>query len=344
MSKLWRYLFLMLVLCGVVLGCSNSGSILRSKIAPDWVSGESTLYPQKLYVTATGSASEPERAKDRAMGNLARIFEARIVATSSTTSDTESRISAGEEKADSKQRLAERINVHTDKLLEGLRIAELWQNTEDLNYHALAILERKHAGNMLRQEINNLDKDSAFELTAIDSQPDDLKRIATYQRVIQLQESRNNIQKTLKVIDLEGKGVTNKWSLVELQALSAKAMAGVKLAADVEPGALKGLVLILQSAISHAGFMAVETKADYTLSAEVDIQNPEHENNWYWQRGLLTIRLTEADSGVIRGSHSWPLKVSSTRQSQLLSRFKHEIDKTLKKELKDIMIRMAGAE
>lgn len=344
MIRRWCYLSTLLALFSVLLACSGSSSLVRSSTPPDWTLGESAKYPHALYITATGSSSEPESAKDRAMGNLAKVFESHIVENSTTLSDTRSRRTSGSEEVEVEQRLVRRINIRSNKVFEGLRIAEQWQNSADLTYYALAVIERQHASNMLQNEMKRLDKDSAFELNSIRSQKDDLKRISAYQRVTRLQEARNNLQKLLKVVDLKGKGLPTKWSLVELKALAASALTEVKMSAYVHPQGLAGLKQQLQAAMSNAGFPAVDGKADYTLLAEVELQDPQKNQGWYWLRGSLEVRLIDASSGVTRGRHSWSLKVSATQQSQLMSRFKKEIDKTLKKNLHDLLIEIADSD
>lgn len=348
-----QHFSIIFIVCAILSACSGLNTIAISKIPPDWVLGEPAKYPNALYLSATGSASDVESAKDLAMDNLAKIFESHIVGSTTTTSDTQSQtVSSGTklsgEEVSIKQRLLRRVNVRTDKVLAGIQIAEKWRSVSDSTYYALAVINRQKAGNILRNEMQKLDKDTAFELDAIESQKDDLKRISAFQRIINFQEERNNLQKTLKVIDLKGKGIKQKWHLVELKAFAASALSEIKMSAYVQPQGHSvaeqlGLKLTLQAAMSHAGFPAVDGNADYTLLAEVDIQGPQKKQGWYWQTGTLEIRLIDAKSGITRGSHSWELKVSASQQSQLLSRFKQMLGKTLKAELKSVLIGIADA-
>lgn len=265
------------------------------------------------------------------MGNLAKVFESHIHESSTSSSDTRSQVSSGNEKVSIKQRMVQRINISTDQNLEGIRIAEQWQNNTDLTYHALAVLDREHAGNMIRDEMNVLDRDTAFELNAMPSQNDGLKKIAAYQRIIHLQESRNSLQNTFKVIDLNGKGKTPQWNITELKVQQAKALTELRMTAFVQPDGYAGLKQQLQAVMSQAGFASVGDRADYTLLAEVDLNEIRQQQGWFWLRGTLKLRLIDVKSGVTRGSHSWALKTSATQKTQLKSRFDKVIDITLKK-------------
>ena len=341
MCKRGLYLPLVVVLNMALLACSNSA--FRSTTPPDWTLGESAKYPNASYVSATGSGPDAERAKDRAMGNLSKVFEAHIIGSTTTSSDTQSHVSSSGENVSRQQRLVQRINVQSEQVIEGIQIVEQWQNAADLTHYALAVINREHVGSILIDEMKRLDKASAFELDAIELQKDDLKRIAAYQRVIELQVTRNSLQKMLKVIDLKGKGLREKWSLVELKALLASALSEIRMSATVRSQNFSGLKQQLEAAMSHAGFSSVQDEAGYTLLAELNLQDPEEKQGWYWQRGTLDIRLIDAVTGVTRGSHSWEMKVSATQQSQLSSRIKQSIDKSLKTELKNAIIDIANA-
>jgi len=49
-------------------------------------------------------------------------------------------------------------------MVRGARIAEQWQNSADLTYHALAVLDRTQAGNNIRSEMNRLDEETQYAL------------------------------------------------------------------------------------------------------------------------------------------------------------------------------------
>ena len=96
MLKKLCYLSILVTLYTALLACSSA--IVRSKTPPDWTLGESAKYPHVLYVTATGSGSDVESARDRAMGNLSKVFEARIVGTTVTSTDTQTQLTSEGEK------------------------------------------------------------------------------------------------------------------------------------------------------------------------------------------------------------------------------------------------------
>lgn len=307
---------------------------------PDWLNGEPASYPNASYVYATGSASKAEVAKDRALGNLAKIFELHIRESSTTTEDVQTHRAEGEESVQSTARIASSVNVHTDKMINGARIAEQWQNPDDLTYYALAVLDRTQASNNIRSEINRLDRETAFTIANADSRQDPLLKVADLQDAIAMQSERNSLQKTLKIIDLNGTGKPSGWSLAELIEQQEQALKSLNMRAVVLEDSVGELDKVLQAAMANAGFAQSSDEVGFTLSASMETQDALQKEGWYWLRGTLNVRLADP-GGTILGNKSWPLKVSSVQQNQLNQRMLAEIDKKLKSELKNAVLGFA---
>jgi Ca2+-binding EF-hand superfamily protein len=307
---------------------------------PGWLNGEPANYPNASYLYATGAASEVEVAKDRALGNLAKIFELHIRESSTTTEDVQTHKSEGEESVQSTARIASSVNVHTDKMINGARIAEQWQDPDDLTYHALAVLDRDQAGNNIRSEINRLDRETAFTMANADNRQQVLLKVADLQDAIVMQSERNSLQKTLKIIDLNGTGKPSAWNLAELIEKQEQALKSLNMRAVVLQDSVGELDKVLQAAMANAGFAQSSDEVGFTLSASMETQDALQKEGWYWLRGTLNVRLADP-GGTILGNKSWPLKVSSVQQNQLNQRMLAEIDKKLKAELKNTVLGFA---
>ncbi len=327
-------------ICIILTGCMQSSVHVNADGQPDWVNAEPVDYPNASYVYATGSASNAEVARDRALGNLAKIFELQVRESSTTTQDVQTHKSEGEESVQSTARIASKVNVHTDKMINGARIAEQWQNPDDLTHYALAVLDRAQAGNNIRSEINRLDRETAFTVTNADSRQQALLKVADLQDAIVMQTERKSLQKTLKIIDLSGTGKPSGWSLAELIEQQEQALQSLNMRGVVLVDSVGGLDKILQGAMTNAGFASSSDAGGFTLSASMETQDVMNKEGWYWLRGTLAVRLTDPD-GTILGNKSWPLKVSSVQQSQLNERMLAEIDRKLKSELKSAVLGFA---
>lgn len=328
------------IICYMVLsGCMQPTTRGDAGDGPDWLRGEPSSYPNSLYLYATGSASKPEQAKDRALANLAKIFELHLKETSTTTQDVQSHRSGDDETVTASARIASRVNIRTDKMIQGARVAEQWQSPSDLTYHALAVLDRGQAGNNIRTEIKKIDDETEVKLQQAQSRREPLQQVGDLQDALDLQIERDSMQKTLKIIDLQGKGMPPRWNQAELEENLHSALRAMQMRAAVSRDDAGELGQMLQAAMAEAGF-SNQSAGGYVLSAGLVSGDVVQSQGWYWQRATLTLRLIAADRTVL-GNKSWPLKVSALQQEQLTSRMRAEVDKKLKQELKSSVLGFA---
>lgn len=328
--------FTVLLAALFLTACMQSTGGMSSSEAPGWVSAEPDMYPNFKYLSATGSASKVEQAKARALSNLAKIFEVQIREVSTTTQDVQSSKTAGIETVESKARVASTVNLKTDKMVQGARVAEQWQNSKDLTYHALAVLDRAQAGNNIRGEMDRLDEETRFSLAQKANRNDVLLKISDLSKANELQHERAILQKTLKIIDVRGKGSPAQWNLAELDEQLQQMLRSLPLQGVVKVDDVGGLSNILQAAASGAGFNIGGT--GYQLAASLQAQQPVKQDDWYWQRATLKIELIAQDAVTVIGYQSWPLKVSAGNPSQLQARMLKATDAKLKQELLDSII------
>lgn len=335
-----RYLNIRFLLPGLVLsGCMQSAPVVNAG-QPDWISGESPSYPNVQYVVASGSASSPEQAKDRALANLSKVFELHIRESSTTRQNIQVVKQNGAESISKSQSLAQNVNIQTNKIIDGARIAQQWQSP-DLSHYALAVLDRRQAGNNIRGEIARLDEQAGFELNSVETKQNPLQKVAVYQRVLASQDQRDALQKTLKVIDLSGQGVESKWNRAELRAHLEASLSALNMKPEILHDAVGGLDKVLRGAMSKSGFPeATGTGNGYALSAGLKVQSPIVSQGWHWLRGTLTLRLSSAE-GQVLGNKTWPLKVSAASQRELNQRMIASVEKQLNHELRAVLMEFA---
>ena len=339
MRIFWLLMTVSLVAC-------NTGGKIKSASAssdrkPGWISGENADYPSRLYITGTGSASSLEVAKNRARANLSKVFEAKIKAQTESMEDIKTKIRNGKETFTKDINVLEKINISTDEVLEGTRIAETWKDKSVFEYYALAVLERSQAGKNIRQQIDALDAATETDLARSQSAGDQLLAMAAVDKAYRSQLERQVLQRTLKIIDLKGVGKPAKWNLADLRAKLENTLLAMKI--SVEANGDAKLAQLVKGAMSKAGFPASNGQGDFRLVSTMNTVDVGMRQGWYWLRGKITVKLIEAASGKVRGTHSWNLKVSANSKGVALSRLMTKADKQMKKDLKNIVLKFATA-
>lgn len=327
-------------LMGLITGLFFVSSSLIAEPQPDWVEGNAGFYPNEKYMTATGSASNAELAKNRALGNLSKIFETHIKESSTTRSDTNVSIDNGSESFTKKHHLAQQIQVSTDKIINGARIAETWKDSSVFTYHSLAVLDRSQAANNIKSEMSRLDSETQVMLDRSATNADVLFSLSALDKAVALQFERQTLQKTLKVIDTRGKGSPAKWNLAELKSKLENKLQTLEISTAVDNDPIGKLNQSLKSAMGNAGFPAGNGSSVFTLVANLDVQDLGFRQGWYWLRGKLSVKMVEAD-GRVRGRKQWALKVSALQHNDAESRLMTQVTKKLNADLKPAILEFA---
>ena len=316
-------------------------SLSAARDIPAWIEGEPERYPNNLYITASGAASDFELAKDRALANLSKIFEAHISEVSTAKSDTYVSLHNMKENVAKSQRLAQLVRVSTDKIIQGAQIAKLWKDDQLAIYYALAVLDRKQARNNIMDEITRIDDETIDTLNAVKYSNKPLQRIAMLNEVISEQTNRKSLNDMLKVINLHGRGYSSEWQISDLQRQLEHELSLLKissvLAETTDNDKLdKKLVDLLESSMANSGFPAVDG-GDYQLVINLGVQDIGLKQGWYWMRGKLSIKLVEVHDKV-RRQEEWLLKVSALEKDNTHSRLMTQVSKRLNSDLKTFVI------
>jgi hypothetical protein len=299
--------------------------------APDWVSGAALEYRPGEYLIGRGQGATGEEARDRARADLAKVFEAEVTAASADEqSFRDSRYEASSTR---------RIEVRTRRIVEGMEIARTWQEPASGSHHALAVLPRRKAASALREEIARLDETTRLQTRRAAETPDLFLKIGAAGQALAAQAERHGYQKTLRVVDPTGTGAPAAWNVARLQvdveALLERVRLATRAEASVQP--------LLDGAVAAAGFLAA-ADADYVLEASLALEASGPVDDWYWQHGVLEIRLVDAASGRSRGSRRWPVKAAALAPGLAGQRALDQVDATLKKELRATLIHFASQE
>ena len=298
--------------------------------APDWVSQQGRDNGERV-LSATGTAANIELAKDRALGNLAKIFEAQISDVTSRQSATQVRIEMGKETLEQDHQLTQRVQIKSDVVIKGAVISEVWHDQSLQLYHALAELDRVQAKNSLYDEMMQLDEQTAVLLKLQQTSQDRLQRISYLNLAIELQQQRQTLQAMLKIVDRHGLGDQSPWNLAELNLLLDQQLQDLSLSLVIANDGTSGkLENTLLSAMANAGFSA-SAQGDYQLAAQLDVNDLGFQQGWHWQRAVLELQLKQGKR--LLGSQSFRFKVAALQQAELERRLMSMISQKLDDEL-----------
>lgn len=317
----------------LISGCASQPT------QPDWIAGDSAQYQSALYLIGRGQASTQEEARDRARADLSKIFQVSVAADSE---DVQRFKATGGAPGQYESRSSRHITTHTEQIIRGIQIAELWQDPATKNFHALAILPRLQTATSMRQQISQLDEATASHIEQSRKSTDLFLKIAAASRAVESHQERASLQKSLQVVDPAGRGIEPQWNIAKLDSDLDGLLKRVRIASQVAPGSTNGLAEVVAGALAKAGFL-IETghNPDFVLRAQMKLDDLGFQEGWYWQRGVLEVTLSETAAGRVRGTRRWAIKGNAPDRESAAKRALNQADAVLKQELRAAIIDMA---
>ena len=331
--------FILLFLALFLAACSST--VGGQKGTPQWIDSDSKKFPKAMYLVGQGMGDNASDAKDRARSDLAKQFEVAVVEQSQQSQNFSSSSVGGVAQQSLEQRISRQLLTRTSRTLEGVEIAEQWQNKDSGQYYALAILSRPRAQRQFEQKIRALDDQAQQSLQQAELENDNLIKAANVHKAIKAQQQRLVVQSSLQVVDSSGRGKPPTISLAELVRSRETLLAKVRMYSRSDAtGSVtnENLEKIMAAAVAGAGFShADKTVASYHLVLELALDPGIMERGWYWARGTVQVILLSPDGKEI-GVQRWPIKASATTSERANQRLLTEIDAILKKNLRQTLL------
>ena len=302
------------LLLGLVLTACSSKQ-------PDWVDNPGEEFPQKRYLSAVGEADNRSTADDRALANLAKIFE---VAISDRSLDfSQARVSADQSGStvSNVQTASRYVTTEARQILEGAQLVESWQG-EDGKTYSLAVLEKAPATRRLREAVRGADRQIADRVNYASQQaPNAVVALAALEQARKIETERSNLNRNLAVVS--GKGIKASQDQASLEKMLRNALATLYFDAEADSPELQQT---LEAAIGRLG-ITLDGNAPYRLFATLDTEPVQLKQGWYWLRGSTQLNLQY--QGETLAKKRWPLKVSAVEQGMVEQRAKDKLSEQM---------------
>jgi hypothetical protein len=272
---------------------------------PSWIDGAAAEYPAGRFLTGVASSDDPAAAKDRARGEISKVFSTQITINTAVTSSEYSSGSQGKSAASSAQNVSQNVRAISQKNLEGVEIARTWRDGASGQYYALAVLERSKALAALEDKMRELDAQGRDAETQLAAAAEKLQKAKYALKLMDIPKAREALTADMRVLDpanVQAPGLdVNAAKRDAARALSALDVALVMSAESSGPvaaaviKALNGLGIEAKTAASAVGAdIAAECSVEFAAVPDADSQS-----RWRWCRGAAAVELKDPKTSRI---------------------------------------------
>ncbi|MGB4069929.1 MAG: LPP20 family lipoprotein [Nitrospira sp.] len=224
---------------GLMVSASTGCTWFTGKGKPGWVDGRSADYPSSQYLTGVGQADTRSNAEDQAYAAVARIFKAEVAAQAKDWESYWVVENHGVSNAERRLTIDSVTKVSTDKVLENVRIADVWYDSKSRVYYALSVMNRPQAEASLMEKVAALDRTIDTDVTESRQAIDKLAKVRALRRAGRNLVLREVYNTDLRVIRPSGQGTSSAYQVNELSG-------------ELEQFLATNLVLAVQVSGDHA--------------------------------------------------------------------------------------------
>ncbi len=281
-TSFWGLLF-SLLLAGLSCGTTR----MEGSEPPLWLSGSSPQYPSSFYLTAVGEGETAKDAKASAYAGISKIFQVEV---RSQEESQERYIERNAEVEEHKFTIKSAVALSTQKVLNQVRIAQVYEDPQTGSWYALAVLDRDQAGTSLKEKIRQLDGEIE-DLLRSESEGK-LGEIKTLKKVMDKLSLREALNSDLRVVDPEGRGVEPGYDPGKLTQRFEEELRGLSIRVRIEGDYGEELAAALTELLVGQGLSVAPQgrPEDVLISGKLEWEpSGISDQNWKFVRWVLKI-------------------------------------------------------
>lgn len=237
----------------------KSASLRKGK-RPDWIDGQDARFPFHSYLSGVGLGPDRKTAEDNARSEVAKVFYSEISSENRTYQEYLQTESGGKIRTIEDIDVQAITKVSTDKILSGVQIAEVFQETKpEVQFYALAILDRAQTETILRDRISVLDRELQELMGGFRQQTDRLAKIQTLNQVLQKLILRQAYDTELRIVNRSGSGIPAPMTITSIkQELAAILFRNFRIAIQIKGRNAEAVRQALTEAFTQQGFVITD--------------------------------------------------------------------------------------
>ena len=184
---------------------------------PEWVLSPQRTYPVERYLTGLAEAESREQAEKRAYAAVARIFSAKVKSQSMDQESYSMQETGNISRTQRTLQLDQRTQVTTSKVLENVKVLEVWYQSSTRHFFALAGLDRQQAEQTIIDRLKASDGTIENLVAQGRSHPQKIQRIRGYKQTMARLTERALLNADLRVIRPSGQSQPPPYQISDIE-------------------------------------------------------------------------------------------------------------------------------
>lgn len=275
----------------------------------DWIDGTSTNYPATRYLTGVGSGSDRLEAEDNARAEIAKVISSHVISSTKVQQEYLEVITEGKNRASNRINVQDMVAVSTQKVLSGVRIAEVYRETGgNRTFYALAVLDRRQTTTALKEKLRTFDQEIATLMAQASKEAKDLQKLKIYTAALEKHLLREACEAELRVVDSSGRGMAAPIGFEDIKRPMANILAkDFRIHVAVSGDRAAEVAKALSEGLTREGFVLTGNpgRAKVAVKGKVSIKPLDRpDEKWKYVRWQTSFELVDLSDQTIFGTLS----------------------------------------
>jgi len=321
-------LFLTLVACGAAQKQPPKKSVserFAEKVEPQ------SLYPNELYITATGSGDTQDKANKNAINGVAQVIK---VDLKSQQQLVEKYFETGAGKdmlLEAASTFTSQIELVTEQSLKNVNIGKTWLSQEDGRYYAFAYMDRAETAEIYSKDIANIDNEISIYYGKFGSATDKLTKLAYLHKALNLSAQREAMNEQLTTITQGARSIPPAVKPTDLISARFELTKQIKVKFELDYEKWDEFAVAVEDVLTSFGFQIVDADPDVLVSGKMTMERLERKG--FFIRWFVELHFTDVAAGTEFLTYDDDDREGHKSYAEAERRAASRLSKTIKKNL-----------